>query len=56
MPPASLQRVVSGVYVRPEVMEILNFRKAGEMAKPYQVRQLLKVIESYNLLEDDDAA
>lgn len=54
--PASRQWVVSGVYVRPEVMEILNFRKAGEMAKPYQVRQLLKVIESYNLLEDDDAA
>jgi len=25
-------------------------------AKPYQVRQLLKIIEHYTLLEDEDAA
>ena len=44
------------VYVRQGVMEILNFQNVGGKTKPYQVRQLLKVIESYNLLEDDDAA
>ncbi len=37
-------------------MEILNFQNVGGKAKPYQVRQLLKVIEDYCLLEDEDAA
>ena len=44
------------VYVRQGVTELLNFQNVGGKAKPYQVRQLLKVIESCNLLEDDDAA
>lgn len=43
------------IYVRQGVMEILNFQNVGGKAKPYQVRQLLKVIEDYNLLEDEDA-
>ncbi|MDV2482600.1 type II toxin-antitoxin system HicA family toxin [Methanoculleus sp. Wushi-C6] len=44
------------IYVREGVAEILNFQNVGGKAKPYQVRQLLKVIENYNLLEDEDAA
>ena len=31
----------------------LNFQNVKGKAKPYQVRQLLKVIEKYNLLEED---
>lgn len=43
------------VYVRQGVAELLNFQSVGGKAKPYQVRQLLKVIEDYSLLEDEDA-
>ncbi len=41
------------VYVREGIKEILNFQNVKGKAKPYQVRQLLKVIEKYNLLEED---
>ncbi len=41
------------VYVREGVKEILNFQNVKGEAKPYQVRQLLKVIEKYNLLEEE---
>ncbi|WP_292520366.1 type II toxin-antitoxin system HicA family toxin [Methanoculleus sp.] len=43
------------VYARQGVAELLNFQSVGGKAKPYQVRQLLKVIEDYNFLEDEDA-
>jgi len=41
------------VYTRDGVKEILNFQNVKGKAKPYQVRQLLKVIEKYNLLEEE---
>jgi len=41
------------VYVREGIKEILNFQNVKGKAKPYQVRQLLKVIDKYNLLEED---
>jgi hypothetical protein len=31
---------------------MLNFQNVKGKAKPYQVRQLIKVIEKYNLLEE----
>lgn len=43
------------VYTQEGVKEILNFQSVGGRAKPYQVRQLLKIIENYNLTEDEDA-
>lgn len=43
------------VYTRERVREILNFQDVHGRAKPYQVRQLLKIIETYNLTEDEDA-
>ena len=42
------------VYVREGVREILNFQNVKGKAKPYQVKQLLKVIERYNLLEEEE--
>jgi hypothetical protein len=36
------------------VKEILNLQRDGGQAKPYQVRQLLKYIEEYNLTIDGD--
>jgi hypothetical protein len=42
------------VYAHPAVKEILNLQRDGGQAKPYQVRQLLKYIEEYNLTIDGD--
>ena len=39
------------IYVRQGIKELLNFQDVRGKAKPYQVRQLIKLIEKYNLLE-----
>jgi len=36
-------------YSKKGVIEILNFQNVHGMAKPYQVRQFLKIVEDYNL-------
>ncbi|HEC89596.1 MAG: type II toxin-antitoxin system HicA family toxin [Thermoplasmata archaeon] len=41
------------IYTREGVQEILNFQNVDGKAKPYQVKQFIKIIEKYNLLEDD---
>jgi hypothetical protein len=35
--------------VHPEVPELLNLQSAGGEAKPYQVRQFLRLVERYSL-------
>jgi hypothetical protein len=40
------------IYVKEGVREMLNFQDVGGKAKPYQVKQFLRVVESYNLLEE----
>jgi predicted RNA binding protein YcfA (HicA-like mRNA interferase family) len=42
------------IYVKKGIKEMLNFQNVHGKAKPYQVRQLIKVIEKYNLLEEKD--
>lgn len=37
------------IFKRAEVPELLNLQNVGGMAKPYQVRQLLKLVERHNL-------
>lgn len=37
------------IYHQPGVLELLNFQNDNGKAKPYQVRQLLKIIEIYGL-------
>ncbi len=34
---------------RPGIPELLNFQNVGGKAKPYQVRQLLELVELYDL-------
>ncbi len=41
------------IYKRNGVIEMLNFQNVGGWAKPYQVRQLLKIIDKYNLLKEE---
>ncbi|MDO9391540.1 MAG: type II toxin-antitoxin system HicA family toxin [bacterium] len=42
------------IYVREGIPEMLNFQNVKGKAKPYQVRQFLKVIEKYHLEEEDN--
>ena len=42
------------IFVRPGVEELLNFQNVKGKAKPYQVKQLIKIIEKYGLLEEDE--
>ncbi len=39
------------IFVREGIREMLNFQNVGGKAKPYQIRQFIKIIEKYNLLE-----
>ena len=41
------------IYVREGVKEFLNFQNVGGKAKPYQVKQFIKIIEKYGLLEEE---
>lgn len=38
------------VFARVGVREILNFQEVKGKAKPYQVRQFIRIIENYNLV------
>ncbi len=40
------------IFVRQGVREILNFQNVKGMVKPYQVRQFIKILEKYHLVED----
>jgi len=42
------------IYMKKGINEMLNFQSVHGKAKPYQVRQLIKVIEKYNLLKEED--
>jgi len=40
------------IFVKEGIREMLNFQEVKGKAKPYQVRQFIKIIERYNLLEE----
>ena len=40
------------IFVKDGVREMLNFQEVKGKAKPYQVRQFIKIIESYKLVEE----
>ena len=40
------------IYYKDGVREILNIQNEDGWAKPYQVRQFIKIIEKYDLRED----
>lgn len=41
------------IFVHPALPELLNLQEVNGKAKPYQVRQLLRLIERYNLALKD---
>jgi hypothetical protein len=42
------------IYVHNSVNDFLNFQNVGGWAKPYQVKQFLKIIDKYNLLKEEN--
>lgn len=38
------------IFTRPGVIERLNLQREGSKAKPYQVRQIRKILATYKLL------
>jgi len=46
------RRRVSGshhIYAHPDIPELINLQDARGQAKPYQVRQILRLVERYDL-------
>ncbi len=44
------------IFVHPRLRELVNLQEVDGKAKPYQVRQLLEIVERYNLeLEGGEA-
>jgi predicted RNA binding protein YcfA (HicA-like mRNA interferase family) len=44
------------IFMHPEVQELVNLQNVGGKAKPYQIRQFLKLVERYNLTLEDGAS
>jgi predicted RNA binding protein YcfA (HicA-like mRNA interferase family) len=43
------------IFIHPAVQELVNLQEVRGEAKPYQIRQFLRLVERYNLrLEDDE--
>lgn len=41
------------IYFRPDIPELVNLQNVKGQAKPYQIRQFLKLIEKHNLRLED---
>jgi predicted RNA binding protein YcfA (HicA-like mRNA interferase family) len=37
------------IFAHPKVRELVNLQEVNGKAKPYQIRQLLEIVERYNL-------
>ena len=43
------------IFTHPDIPELLSLQSVRNEAKPYQIRQLLRLVERYNLqLEDEE--
>ena len=55
--PGFEQRRINGshyIFAHPAFPEILNLQQVHGQAKPYQVRQLLRLVERYDLTSEGD--
>ncbi len=41
------------IFTHPDIPELLNLQSVQGQAKPYQIRQLLRLVERYNLRLED---
>lgn len=37
------------IFTHPDIPRVINFQSVGGEAKPYQIRQFLRLVERYNL-------
>jgi len=51
-----LRRVAGShhIFAHPDLPELLNIQEIKGEAKPYQIRQFLRLVERYNLRLEDD--
>jgi len=42
------------IYIHTDIPELVNLQNVNGQAKPYQVRQLLRLIERYNLQMEEE--
>jgi predicted RNA binding protein YcfA (HicA-like mRNA interferase family) len=43
------------IFSHPDVPELVNLQEVGGKAKPYQIRQFLKLVERYDLRLEDES-
>lgn len=43
------------IFSHSDVAELVNLQDVGGQAKPYQIRQFMRLVERYNLKLNDDA-
>jgi hypothetical protein len=43
------------IYAHPAIPELINLQNINGRAKPYQIRQMLRLVERYNLALEDEA-
>ncbi len=42
------------IFVHPQVRELVNLQEVSGQAKPYQIRQFLRLVERYSLKMEDE--
>jgi len=42
------------IYTRPDIDQLINLQDADGQAKPYQIRQFLRLVEKYDLRMEDE--
>jgi hypothetical protein len=42
------------IFVHPQIPELLNLQNVRGEAKPYQIRQFLRLVERYSLTMEDE--
>ena len=51
-----LQRISGShhIFIHPKIHELLNLQEVRGQAKPYQIRQFLRLIERYNITMEEE--
>ena len=51
----TMDRIAGGrhIFLHPDLPELVNLQNVKGKAKPYQIKQLLKIIEKHNLHMED---
>ncbi|GAG04196.1 unnamed protein product, partial [marine sediment metagenome] len=42
------------IFIHPDIPELVNLQNVKGKAKPYQIKQLMKITEKYNLQMEED--